>query len=107
MPPHSSTSSRVIFFRPSAVGDGDFEGVGAAAVRLDLGLRLLREVVARVVVEGHVRALAREDLADGGADAARPASHERALPFEKKTQDNGLQFDAHARDPSAEARGNC
>src|ERR1043165_2211630 len=67
-----------------AVGDGDFVGVRAPSVPFDLLLRLLGEVIARVEVEGHVRALAREKLADGRADAARPARDERALPFEKK-----------------------
>src|ERR1044071_1188707 len=76
-----------------AVCDGDFEGVGAAAVRLDLGPGLFGQVFARVVVEGHVGALAREDLADGGAEAARAPRHERTLPFQKKTQGDSLQLD--------------
>ena len=79
------------------VGDRDFEGVRAAAVRLDLGLRLLGQLVARVVVEGDVRALACEDLADSGAEAPRPAGDERTFPFKQKTQSDSLQFDTHAR----------
>src|SRR5205085_6571279 len=70
-----------------AVGDGDFEGARAAAVRLHFTFRLLGEIVARVVVEGDIRALAREDLAERRADAARPAGDEGTLPFKKKTQD--------------------
>ena len=54
----------------------------AATVLLNLELGLFGEVVARVVVEGHVRALAREHVAEGSADAARPARDERTLPFE-------------------------
>ena len=64
---------------------------------LHLALRLLGKLFARVVVEGDIRAFAREDLAEGRADAARPAGDEGALPFQKKTQVNGLPSDERAR----------
>src|ERR1700749_2010579 len=80
-----------------AIRDGNFEGVRAAAVCLYFALRLLRELVARVVVEGHVSAFAREDFAEGRAYSARPAGDEGALPFQKKTQLDSLQSDERAR----------
>ena len=66
-----------------------------------------REVFARMVVEGHVRALAGEGLADGGAKAPRPARHERTLPFQKKTQGDSLHFDTHGREAKASMREIC
>src|ERR1044071_8538899 len=70
------------------VVDGDVQPVPLVLAAVRCG-----RVFARVVVEGHVGALAREALADGGAEAARAPRHERTLPFQKKTQGDSLQLD--------------
>src|SRR5205085_8877140 len=56
-----------------AIRHGDFESVSASPVRCDLLRDFGSQVVALVVAESHVRALTREDLAHGCADAARAA----------------------------------
>jgi hypothetical protein len=74
--------------------------VRAATVRLNFLRDLFGEVFARVVVEGYVRAFAREHVAECRADAARPARYERTLPFEKKAQNCSSPVD---RTPARES----
>jgi hypothetical protein len=71
---------------PEPIRHGDFEAVGAAAVRLDLLRYFFGEVFARVIAEGHVRALAGEDLAHRRADAARAPGDKGSFPFQQQTQ---------------------
>jgi len=52
-------------------------------VRFDGTFRDFREVVARVVVECHIRAFAGEDFAESRADAACAAGNEGAFVFKK------------------------
>lgn len=54
-------------FEINAVGDGDFITESPPPVRFDFGFGGFREVVARVVVECHVRAFACEDFAESRA----------------------------------------
>lgn len=54
---------------------------------LDMSLRdmwreLLAEECRRAARDHHLRALSRELLRDGGADAARSTRHDRRLPFQ-------------------------
>ncbi len=55
-------------------------------MRLDLLQSDFGQIVARVVIEGNISALAREDFAERCADAARAAADESSLPFQQKTQ---------------------
>src|ERR1051325_1355230 len=72
-------------FQADAIGDGNFEGMCAPAVRPDLLADGFGQVVARVIVECHVRALAGEDFTQRRADAARTARDKCALSFKQKT----------------------
>jgi hypothetical protein len=55
-------------------------------VRADFRGDLFGQIVARVVAEGYVGPLAREDLAHGRAEAPRPARDECTFPFQQQTQ---------------------
>jgi hypothetical protein len=51
-------------------------------MRFDLLLDLIRQIVARIIIEGHVGAFAREHFAKRRADAARATCNKRPLSFE-------------------------
>jgi hypothetical protein len=50
-------------------------------VSLDLGPNIGREIVARMIIESDVGALARKDIADRRSYSARAAGNESALTF--------------------------
>ncbi len=85
MPPHFSTSSRVKLFHPDTIYDRDFGVECSSAVCLNLCADLRREIVATVIVEGDIRAFAREYFADRRTDTARSAGYKRAFSFKQKT----------------------
>lgn len=69
-----------------AIRDGDFEGMCASPVSLNFPYSLFGQIVSDVIVEGYVRALACEDVAERRTDAARAARNESSFPLKQKTQ---------------------
>jgi hypothetical protein len=73
-------------FHAQTIRNRDLEAVRASAMRLDFLRHRLGEVFARVIVESHVRAFAREDFTHRRADAARASRNKRPFTFQQKTQ---------------------
>src|SRR5205085_11470421 len=73
-------------FHAQAVGYRNLEAVSTTTVCGDFSFNLFCQIFARVEAEGHVCALAREDLADCATNAACAARDERTLAFKQKTQ---------------------
>jgi hypothetical protein len=60
--------------------------VGTTTVSLYFPGSLFRQIVARVVIESYVCALARENVAERSAYAARPARDKSPFPLKQETQ---------------------
>src|SRR5688500_15464164 len=84
MPPHFSTSSRVIFFIPTRSTTDTF-ALNARRLGFDLADHLGGKVVARVIAESHICPLAGKHLAHCRTNATRSSSDERLLSLKQKT----------------------
>ena len=71
-------------FHADAIDDRDFRIKRAVAVSFDLAAHFAGEIVACVVTESDVGALARKNIAHGRTDATRSTGNERAFSLKQK-----------------------
>jgi len=68
-------------FHAETIDDGHFERAGPESMRFDFLPHFVREIVARIIIERHVGAFAREHFAKRSSDAPRPTGNKSPLSF--------------------------